>query len=114
MPESGGRGYAVWDRERGWSNGDDDDGKINRKKADISDLDVHVPVSEIDDDSEKPDIDIDDTDKPDLNIVPVTPGTGTNNNDEDVIRDSIIRDGILDESRQAVNTNTKPKKSEIN
>jgi len=112
MPETGERGYAEWDRERGWSNGEDDDtsGSVNIRKVDIKDLDVNIPVSKIDDGDDEPDEDID-IDRSDLNIVPVTPNIDRQD-DEAVIIDSIIRDGILDESKNA--TSKKTKDSEIN
>ncbi len=116
MPEMGERGYAEWDRENGWSNGDSDDGgKINRKKINIDDLDVNVPVSKIgDDDSEKPEVDIEDDNPSNLNIVPVTPNSDVDDDDEAVIRDSIIRQGILDESKSLTSENPDLKEDEIN
>ena len=116
MLEVGERGYAVWDRDNGWSDGDgDSSGKISRKKINTDDLDVHVPVSEIgDEDAEKPEVDIEDDDSTNVRIVPVTPNVDKDSDDEAVIRDSIIRQGILDESNSANNTSSKLKEDEIN
>ena len=97
MPNSE-RGYSEWTRDGGWSNGEDDEPK--RKPVNKDDLDVVVPTEEIgDENTDVPDKDIDQDDLPDLDIVPVTPDTGKNidEDEEAVIRGSIIREGILDD-----------------
>ncbi len=86
-------GFGVYDRETG---GWEEEDEVKKKPVD-KDMDVNVPVEEINDEEvETPEVDIED-DGRDTQIVPVTPEIGNGQNEEDVIRKKILDDGILDD-----------------